>query len=219
MKRLWIFLCGVSVALAAVGTAIAQESGDECQAAWQQSPASQSCESVMQNFGERGCGGKTRCKSGNSLIHIISYPMRLTVENVKKLVNCDGELRFDGNDCSTTTKYSTMSTHDDVKNRPLPQYDTHHEACSAAWSESSAQKTCVTVDYVARADEDKCKIHAQCSYGPGYVERDAANMVQTSPGSFALAGGGPRRSTVTVTEDDAKKLSNCDGYLKVGPCR
>jgi len=218
MKRLWIYSCSFAVALVVAGTAIAQESGDECHAAWKQSSASQSCDSVMQNFGERGCGGKTRCESGNGLIHITSYPMGFSVEEVKKLVNCDGELRFDGADCPSATKYPTL-TYDEIKKLPPPQYDTHHEACFAAWRESSAQKTCVTVDYVERADEDKCKIHAQCSYGPGYVVRDAANMVQTSPGSFALAGEGPRRSTVTVTEEEAKTLSNCDGYLKVGPCK
>jgi hypothetical protein len=170
----------------------------------------------MQTLQDGSCGGKTQCLPKN----YPSYPSGLSIAAAKQLVNCDGELRFDEADCPSTSKHSTH-TYAEVKLDPTlsPNYGSHHEVCSAAWDASSAKKTCVTIEFIARAGENDCTIHAQCTYGPGYVERDANNMVQTGPGSFALAGSPPRRSTVTVSESDVKKLSNCDGYLKVGACK
>ncbi|UOF14853.1 hypothetical protein IEQ11_24610 [Lysobacter capsici] len=210
------FLIPVALLASTVsGAAIAQAAGDACQAAWKQSSASQSCTSVMQTLPDGSCGGKTQCLPKN----YPSYPSGLSVEAAKKLVNCDGELRFDEADCPSTSKHSTH-TYDEVKLDPAlsPNFGSHHAACTAAWDASSAKKTCITMEFIARSGESNCTIHAQCSYGPGYVERDAHNIVSTGPGTYALATPPPRRSTVTVSESDTKKLSNCDGYLKVGAC-
>jgi hypothetical protein len=214
MKIRFSLLAGV-IALAPFGSAAAQEAGDACQSAWKQSSASQSCTSVMQTLPDGSCGGKTQCLPKN----YPTYPSGLSVAAAKKLVNCDGELRFDEADCPTTSKHSTH-TYAEVELDPKlsPNHGSHHEACRAAWGVSSAKKTCVTIEFIERAGTSDCTIHAQCAYGPGYVERDANNMVQTGPGSVALAGPPPRRSTMTVSESDAKRLSNCDGYLKVGAC-
>lgn len=203
-----------SLALLASAAGSAQEPGDVCQAAWKQSSASKSCTSAMQQLKGGGCGGKTQCLPKNYPV----YPSGISVENAKKLVNCDGELKLDEADCPSSSKYSTH-TYDEVMSGYKPTtYASHDPTCLTAWDASSAKKTCVTVEYITRSGAGDCTIQAQCSYGPGYVERDAANMVQTGPNSFALATPPPRRSTVTVSTTDAKKLSNCDGYLKVGDC-
>jgi hypothetical protein len=204
-----------AMALTTSGMAIAQQPSDACQEAWKQSSASRSCTSVMQTLPDGSCGGKTQCLPK----HYPSYPSGLSVVAAKKLVNCDGELRFDEADCPSISKHSTH-TYAEVELDPKlsPNYGSHHKVCEAAWDVSSAKKTCITVEFIARAGKNYCTIHAQCAYGPGYVERDANNIVSTGPGSFALAAPPPRRSTVTVSESDAKKLSNCDGYLRVGAC-
>lgn len=202
------------LASVASGAASAQEPGDVCQAAWQQSTASKSCSSVMQKLKDGSCGGKTQCLPKNYPL----YPSGYSVADTKKLVNCDGELKLNEADCPSSSKYSTHTYDEVMSGYKPPTYASHDATCLAAWDASSAKKTCVTVEYITRSGNGDCTIQAQCNYGQGHVERDAANMVKTGPNSFALGTPPPRRSTLTVSTDDAKKLSNCDGHLKVGNC-
>ena len=192
----------------------AQEPGDVCQEAWKQSSASKSCTSAMQKLANGSCGGKTQCLPKNYPI----YPSGISLENTKKLVNCDGELELDEADCPSSSKYSTHTYAEVMSSFKSTTYESHDPTCQAAWDASSARKTCFTGEFIKRSDAGQCTIQAQCAYGQGHVERDMNNVVQTGPGSFALGTPPPRRSTVTVSAADAKKLSNCDGYLKTGAC-
>ena len=77
------------------GAAIAQEAGDVCHEAWKQSSASKSCTSSTQKF-PKGCGGSTRCLPKDYIV----YSNGLSIKSTKKLVKCNGELRFDEADLS-----------------------------------------------------------------------------------------------------------------------
>ncbi|QWP77148.1 hypothetical protein J5226_01715 [Lysobacter sp. K5869] len=213
MKALPLYFA-ILLAASVPDAASAQEPGDVCQAAWKQSSASKSCTSVMQKLENGRCGGKTQCLPKNYPL----YPSGISLEDTKKLVNCDGELKLDEADCPSSSKYSTHTYAEVMSGYKPTTYSTHDPTCQAAWDASSAKKTCVTVEFIQRSAAGDCTIQAQCAYGQGHVERDMNNVVQTGPGSFALGSQPPRRSTVTVSTADAKKLSNCDGYLKTGAC-
>ncbi|MBN7138499.1 hypothetical protein A7A76_05080 [Lysobacter enzymogenes] len=199
------------MSLAATGQTQAQEPGDVCQEAWKQSSASKSCTSFMQKLKDGSCGGRTECQPKN----YPTYPAGLSLEKTRQLVNCDGELKYNEADCPSSSKHTTEAI---MASYQPTQYATHDPACMAAWEASSAKQTCITLEYITRSSAGLCTIQTQCSYGPGYVVRDAANMVKTGPNSYALGTPPPRKSKMTVSEADAKKLSNCDGYLKIGSC-
>lgn len=88
------------------------------------------------------------------------------------------------------------------------------EECQAAWKSSSAYKSCYPA-FGTKSIGDNCGIYVHCkksdgsevangSYNAHYDQKDK-NIISSDYSLF-------------YTVDELKKLNNCNGQLKVGPC-
>jgi hypothetical protein len=88
----------------------------------------------------------------------------------------------------------------------------HDAQCQAQWYRSSASAQCTGSDWTTQAPPGTCNFHQMC-IGTGEVIKDAAH----TPSKDRVTKD-RNHNDLSVSLDDAGKLSNCNGVLKVGGC-
>jgi hypothetical protein len=184
-----------------------------CNEAWKESSSSTSCTARVDSSGNGICSVNGQCQPENQE----SVLQALSIEQTKALANCNGKLQV--GECKPGKAGWVNFQHFQAKATAAQSlYESHDAACLAAWNASSAHATCTTVEFIKRDDGSMCRIHAQCGSGAGPVSVEWGNMEFTESGGLKISTPEKRESFMTISEEDVKKLTNCSGYLKVGPC-
>lgn len=195
-----------------------------CNDAWGKSSAAKSCTARVDRseYGGGTCAITAQCQPGskeNSL-------NRVSIQTMTKLENCAGKLQDLACGVTNETAYEAQRRESEERRLWLQsqatqtqaQYETHDAMCLAAWKASSAQATCVTTELMTRHDGNMCGIHAQCAYGERLVSGAMSNLEVTESGAWVPSQKEKRDNVLSVSEDDLRKLVNCEGTLKVGSC-
>ena len=127
----------LAVALTIAPTPASATSAAVCTSAWNDCSARHNCtlDNIAWDNSRNKCGISARCSPRNNQTNNIYA----TVDDTKRLHNCNGQLRVGG--CGTT------------------------QTCTDAWNKSSARHSCDLDNIAWDSSQSKCSIKADCKTG------------------------------------------------------